>query len=319
MSDCNDLFDEYLNRIKVSPTLDGRLLTSKETIKEKINKYFDDEDMNQPWYCTQGSFKLKTHIRPLNNDVDVDYGIYLNNLDSNPQNWKTPRETHDWVLAALKAHAQSVKNKNNCVRVNYAPVNGDQYHVDIPIYVIHENIAYLASQNEGWIESDPKTFWLWFYAQIKENKDQIRKIIRILKGWRDYQDTINIVKLPSSIFLTVVIVQNFYESEDTEECLIKTIKNIYKNLSNKFELMNPASVVDTENLADKLSPTEKTNFLSAIKIFIESGTKAIEEDSKEKASEIWIELFGDRFPKFTEKKQTITSAPSILKDDARFA
>ena len=49
-------------------------------------------------------------------------------------------------------------DKNTCVRVTYV----NDYHIDLPVYIIKDDVVYLAHKKNEWIVSDSKAFTVGF-------------------------------------------------------------------------------------------------------------------------------------------------------------
>lgn len=115
-----------------------------------------------------------------------------------------------------------VTDKPSCVRVEI----DDDAHIDLALYAIpddefeellekaatsmqfdtrmlDENVSFaeqiyprlptdqimLAHREEGWKPSDPRKLEDWFQSAINEHGQQLRRVCRYLKGWRDYNWT----------------------------------------------------------------------------------------------------------------------------------
>lgn len=184
MLDFNKEFCEFNQRIKLTTVRKDKIKASRDAIREKIRNYFGTElKENKPYFYSQGSFTTNTALNPIDdNEVDADDGVYLNHVDIDKE-WPLPSSMHKVIIKALEGHTNDgCKSKTNCVRVVYR----NFYHLDLPIYILKNNKAYLANtKSERWINSDSKEFSEWFYNNRKE--EQNSRIIRYLKAWRDYQ------------------------------------------------------------------------------------------------------------------------------------
>lgn len=127
--------------------------------------------------------------------------------------------------------------------------------------------------------------------------------------------------MPSGLLLTVLVADHYEVRESDDSSFASTITNIHSRISNSFVVLNPMDA--NEILSDRLTSSQKTNFKNLISKLYDSADKALKEDDKKKASEIWQKEFGDRFPvcddSDSEKGALFTSAPAILKNDARSA
>lgn len=309
MANLHESFIEFNNDvIKLSSTSKSQLRTSRDAVREDIEKYFKDNRPNHTVrFKGQGSFVMNTTILPISNEYDVDDGVYIfGKKEDRPE----PQTAHNWIYEAVKDRTgQDTIDKNTCVRVQYAK----RYHIDLPIYyktvtsedeftLDSDETPLLAHKSKGWIPSDPYAFKIWFDNETK-GKLQIKRIVRYLKAWTDYKrDANGKLNLPSGLVLTILACNNFYANERDDISLLETLKNIQKTIDDRksiyatYVCFRP-TIDNKENLLDKhSSPTAKNNFLDALDSFINSASQAIEMKSKKDACAKWQKHLGDRFP-----------------------
>lgn len=312
MANMNELFLKFDEKIKLTTAKSNNLKTSRDALRTDIKQWFEDNDKKQPNFCWQGSFAMKTTINPIGiNDYDMDDGVYLNGYSSEQDTWPATSTVHKWIKDATDDRTeQDTIDKNTCVRVVYA----DHYHIDLPIYIMKDEIPYLAHKTNGWIESDPKAFKDWFLEKISNNGEQLRRLVRYLKGWKDYND------LPlKGIELTILASENFDSFENRDDKSLKnTVSNIITKLEEDYVCNKP--VIPNENLFEGHSETRKNEVIDAFKNLKNILEEVFVEQDEECASQKLIALFGSRFPK-DEKSQAAnyqkTSAPGVLKHDGR--
>ena len=77
----------------------------------------------------------------------MDDGVYLQGYDDVDQDdWPTPSTVHKWVKDAVEDRTKlSPIDKDTCIRVCYSA----GYHIDLPIYIVKDDVAYLATKKEG--------------------------------------------------------------------------------------------------------------------------------------------------------------------------
>lgn len=318
MANCNDLFLEFYERIKLPPSKKEDLKRGRDALRSKIKKYFKEEmKCASPKFWIQGSYAMATVVNPLDGEYDIDDGVYLQNLDRDKSKWPPTSTVHNWICNAVKGHtAKDPVDKRTCVRVIYKG-----YHVDLPIYGENTNIYYLAEKGDnGWNEGNPRALTEWFKKQVETRGEQVRRIVRYLKAWADFKQKNN-GKMPSGLLLTVLVVYNYDKQERDDACFGGTVRNISTNVGSNFVVYNP--VDPKEDLASHLTNSQKQTFKDLLSKLLVSSGKALKEDSKKTASETWQKEFGDRFPLGDDpgkkKDFLITSAPALLKNDARSA
>jgi hypothetical protein len=323
MSDCNDLFDKYHDAVKLTTTKRDDLKTSRDAVRVKVRNYFKDTlKANVPKFHGQGSYMMRTTVNPLSGEFDIDDGVYLQNLSTDRSKWEAPEKVHGWIVAATDGHTNEKPiDKNRCVRVRYAK----KYHIDLPIYCMDSDTPYLAEKgSEGWHISDPKALIVWFNTTIKSHGDQLKRIIRYLKAWADFQEQNGTEKMPSGVTLTVLACNNFEFSVDRDDAsLVGTARKIVSALELSKTIMRPVNPYD--DLAKDLTLEQMDNFIQKLKTLRDEGGQAIKETDKSKAAKKWIKLLGDRFPNHEPSeddktsKAIKTSGPAILGNAERSA
>lgn len=303
-------FIKFNDTIKLSSYKSDNLKISRDALRKDIRNWFSEKNKNQPKFCWQGSFAMKTTVNPISDDYDLDDGVYLQGYSNDENEWPTTTSVHNWVKTATDERTSvDSTDKNTCVRVNYV----DGYHIDLPIYIMKDEEAYLAHKSNGWIISDPKAFTDWFIDKVNENNEQLRRLVRYLKAWKDYKD----VPL-KSIEITILVAENFdgYDSRD-DKALLGTIEKIFNALEENFSCVKP--VAPGEDLFDGISDTKKNKIISSLTTLKNDLSSAISEENDETATEILQNLFGIRFPKIenSSKSYVVTSSPGVLKHDGR--
>jgi len=295
-------FKEYHRVVKLSSSKkkdligDGTKKGSRDALRSKIKKNFRDNDRKQPKFYMQGSFSMTTTINPISAEYDLDDGVYLQNIDtSKPMNeWEKPEKVHKWIVDAVNGHtSKDPTDKNLCVRVHYA---NEKKHIDLPIYVTKDDTYYLAVKNSGWIESNPKEISDWFADEVKSKGEQYRRIVRYLKGWKDFREDENSsLKLFGGFQLTVLASYHFIEDLDSdEESFFKTVQEINNNLwKYRAEIPHPKN---NKNIIDHYTDRRKEIFQDEFKAMFEKTKKAYNEDKCEEKGKKWKKVFGDRFP-----------------------
>lgn len=322
MSDCHDLFTDFHKKIYLSSDKKDSLRTSRNALRTKIKKYFKETlELTEPKFYGQGSYMMNTTIKPIDEEYDIDDGIYLQHLKGvDEEEWVTPSTVHTWIVKAVEGHTSTeIVDKNTCVRVTYKA----NYHIDFPIYVMNEEHPKLAHKSKGWIDSDPKLLTEWFNKEVAEKGSQLKRVVRYFKAWKDNKN--GDPKLPSGMILTILAANHYVEDDKDDASFAATLKEIYNSLSDAFILSRP--VFPNEELIADWSETKQNNFLNKLENVIKKATQALEENDKVKASAKWIDVFGDRFPEYQppEKEDGVSNeartfaSPSILGNHGRSA
>lgn len=314
MASLHQQYNRFNTQISLNKDKKASLITSRNSLKEKIKKYFKEEksDELQPKFWEQGSFAMNTTVNPIpvkdEDDktllkYDLDLGIYFieNEDEDNRKNIDT---WHNWVFNAVENHTNTAPpvRKNTCVRVIF----NDGHHIDLPIYYVNDDKIELAHKNKGWIESDPKEFAEWFTNKAKENQ-QLRRIVRYLKAWKNYREIKNSnLRFPSGFALTILAVNNFSPNDRDDIALKETIEKIKETLDFNFECLRPTTP-EGEDVFSNFSETRKNDFLNAIDCLLKDCQNALDEKNFKTASKYLRKHFGDRFPEGKDENEEAKS------------
>ncbi len=309
----HNLFLNFDSKIQLNDSKISKLKSNRKALRIKVSNYFKDNNWDTPNFYSQGSFPLNTNLNPIikrtddgdvKEEYDLDDGVYFicPELDR-----KEPATYHDRIKKAVEGHAESVIDKNTCVRVVYA----DGHHIDLPSYWLESegNIPQLAHKSKGYIDSDPKAFKEWVDAQISnDNSDgQLRRIIRYLKAWKNYRENQNSsLKLPSGFILTILACRNFSNNARDDLAFKNTVESIKNELDLSFACYRP-TVPTNEELLGSYS---KDSTLEELRKLVSNAQGAIDSDCEKEASEYWRKTFGDRFPLGKENNETSTQLGS---------
>lgn len=302
-------FKKFEENISVPKSKEDKLKSGRDSIRRKIKSEFKDRDRSEPKFHMQGSFAMRTMIKEVESKYDIDDGVYIQgHEDNNQEEWPEPSTVHKWIYDAVE-NQTSIKpiSKNTCIRVDYK----EDYHIDLPIYILTEDKAYLAHKSKGWTYSDPKKFTEWFRDKNKDTDNQLRRVIKYLKQWRNHKN----IDL-KGIEITILAGDNFAEVEDNDlKSLAGTVADINMKLNNNFVCYRPVEPT-YEDLFKDISNTRKNSILNGFNSLYTKLDDAINKDSEKEVSEIMIDIFGNKFPLAQDKEENkVTEAPFIVKRD----
>ena len=319
MANCNEHFEEYNEKIRLTKSRKDSLITSRDDLRKKVEKWFEENkpDEEQPTFKGQGSMSTNTIINPIPRKVkegdeektklyyDVDDGIYFEgNKDEDDR--PTPATYHSWICQAVDGHTNTPPiDKNTCVRTVFS----DGHHIDQPIYYKQSDTPELAHKKDGYIESDPEEFTNWFNDEADEHT-QLRKLVRYGKGWCDNRKFKNSSKkMPSGLVMTILITENpVYRNDRDDIALKETLVSIQDTLNKKFACYRPTTPKGENLLADY---TQKEYFMNCLANFIDDAKKALKEKNFRKATELWRKHLSDRFPLGEDKDDTSNTSAGL--------
>lgn len=257
----------------------------------------------------QGSYKSGTLIKPirLGEEYDVDLGLYFEWEANDDQAEPTPAQLRDWVqreLLAYQAQHPELKKvsqppKERCSRAIYA----QRFHIDTPTYHLDPETdeRRLATLSGKWESSDPKRLYMWFKQIVSEgDRDQLRRLIRYLKGWAAVAFDGAEDARPSSIVLTVLVANIFrgmwlerLGGMDDDDALIAVIKAMHDQLSESRDVWNPVDDRESLNRIPKEAWPSFMTRLNALRDCAENAEAAQDEFA---AAIAWSEAFSFLMP-----------------------
>jgi hypothetical protein len=310
MADLHPEFTTFHGKIKLSKSKKESLKKSRDANRERVKKHFREKlELAVPKFHGQGSYMMGTTVNPIDGEFDLDDGVYLQHLDkTNDKDWPTPATIHRWLVDATSGSTNEKPiDKNTCVRVRYA----GQYHLDLPAYAELNDVYYLAIKGEQrWYESDPKALTVWFVDKVKSEGEQLRRLVRYLKAWADFQKGRK-GKMVNGLILTVLASDYYVTSERDDVALAETAKAISENVETFFTVYNP--VDSKEKLTDRLTDVQKKRFQNAISALATDAADAITNDDASEAADLWRRQFGDRFPRIEKEKDKNQKGKGIAK------
>lgn len=169
-------------------------------------------------HFNQGSFAMKTGIKPVDRDFDIDVGLRFDI----PKSKYDPVEVKCWVHDAVDGHTKKVELRRSCVTVFYQEKGEDRYHVDLAIYAGAGGKDYLAKgkstsppEQRSWEESDPQGLIDAVATRFTgQDAEQFRRAIRALKRWKDERFSKDGHAAPKGIALTIAAYRWFQVSKE---------------------------------------------------------------------------------------------------------
>lgn len=126
---------------------------------------------------------------------------------------------------------------------------------------LREDQIMLAHRKDGWKPSDPRQLEEWFRAALARHDEQLRRVCRYLKGWRDHQWAESRLSSIALMVCTVAVydeqVGMFDQSRD-DLALRAVAEQLPVLLSN--EIGNP--VVEGQRLDEGWSPESRAEFVA---------------------------------------------------------
>ena len=253
----------------------------------------------------QGSYKFGTQVRPARkgDEFDIDLGVFFQWKGEPEEGDHEPDELKDMVQRSLESYSDDgvievvSPPRSRCSRIRY---EGD-FHIDVPSYHLDpdRDARMLATEDDGWEDSDPKALFLWFRDRFDDHRRaKARRQIRYVKRWATlkYRDSDG---RPSSTLLTVLVAEALDELSDDDlasddDALLAVLEVVLDRLEGDREVHNPAN--DDEVLSDRLNDDELDEFTDELRRFRDTAQGALDCENIVAAADKWSEAFEHFFP-----------------------
>jgi hypothetical protein len=300
--------------------------------------------VTEPRFFTQGSWAYKTINEPAQypQQADLDDGAYLplsflTELHKPSFASKIYFEAVEKVLRPLVASYgwKLITDKPTCIRIEV----DNESHIDIPLYAIPDkefetltkaaaaryktldvalreserdawtalpkNLVLLAHREEDWKVSDPRLIKDWFLRQVDLKGEQLRRVVRYLKAYRDQQWNTG---GPSSILLMVAAESVFEKRERRDDLALLDVVRKIPYLLRKG-IYNPTE--QSESLTDRLEPQDLDQIANKFEEFCKYLSGCIQATDKEQACNWMCSQFGTRFPFSPDRVQLVSAVETI--------
>ncbi|MDR0167034.1 nucleotidyltransferase domain-containing protein [Bacillus paranthracis] len=333
-------FSKFHEDIKLKNTEENAILKSKREII--IKKLREKISVDAPSFTitNQGSYAMKTGVKPLDGDYDIDVALLF---EMSKDQFK-PVEAKKWVYDALVGHTKEVKVKVPCVTVTYQKDEEPVFHVDLTVYanVNSDNETYIAKgkinsleQNKYWEMSNPKRLINEIENRFTsgDERDQFRRIIRYLKRWKDIHFKEKGSGKPSGIVFTACAMQYmtlYIKDAFTGEkaindlqALISLLEKILNNFTLNFNINTNQNeerlkislpVPPGNDLLEKMTNIQMSNFKAKLESLLDVLKEVNTEPDIIEATKLLNSVFGDSFPVATNEETAVAKRLAIATD-----
>jgi hypothetical protein len=281
------------------------------------------------WFRDQGSYGMKTGIKPLpgGSGYDIDQGLYFaTSVDGIYA--KSPLKLKERVLEALNGLTTNMRIRRPCVTVYYKE-NGEEeaFHVDIAVYSAASSNSdakdYLAvaragasAEEQEWKVSDPAGLKEELFRRFEDDtlgRWQFRRMMRYLKRWKDFNFASTGNGAPRGIGLTINTHHGFEPAYSDRVARVANDLEALRSLVNymlgqfrtqwrekKQELghcmVAKLPVEPWSDVYENMTLVQMTTFESKLKDLKAALDYAANEVEPDKACERLRKVFGDNFP-----------------------
>lgn len=324
MADIQKYFVRFDDAIRYERDDEMQTLSDKrERVLRRLSEGFARqrrEGKRIPSYShfNQGSYAMKTGIKPVTRDFDIDVGL---RFDIGKGDYD-PVEVKRWVYDAVNGHTKKVELRRSCVTVFYQEQGEDLYHVDLAIYAGSGSWAdsrdYLAkgkvnstADQRRWEPSDPQGLINAVASRFSgQDAEQFRRVIRALKRWKDERFSKDGHAAPKGIALTIAAYHWFqvsrkatsYWGGSTEYDDLGALRGLVTEMLSRFQptyqprLQVTLPVSPSSDLCAMMSDGQMRDFKDRLQVLHDALAAAQATSDTNAACKELRKQFGDDFP-----------------------
>lgn len=297
MANLSDEFEIFLERITPPACAQTALELARNAIRERIRTYFRQTlNARVPKFWSQGAFAVDTTVNPIEGEHHIEDGVYLQNLDKqNMANWPSGDVVHGWIADAVQGRAvPSQAGSPEIVRIRSAK----QYCLDLHCYAdLYGSYFRAIKGSAAWSGLRPLAATGWFRSYVHQRGDQLRRIVRYLIAWAEYQSKSRGL-MPDRLILTVLATYNFQRDNRDDQSFARTLMSIANYVHSIVYILNPVNI--REELSARLTEAQKASFQEAVEDAANMANAALIIDNAHRASKLWRRQLGNRFPQVQE-------------------
>lgn len=352
MANVQKYFTHFNKVIRLGHFEENETLREKrDIIRDKLTKrlpeVFENEGEPCPkfYFRNQGSYEMGTGVRPLENDYDIDQGLYF---DVSIEQYPNPVTLKQRVHSALDGHTDNVCIRRSCVTAFYHQDGESIFHVDIAVYSdgacstdgksrIAKGKENSEEQYRVWDVSNPQALIDKILGRFTDENDrhQFRRVVRYLKRWKDVNFSSDGNGAPIGIGLTAAA---YYYIENSYIDIVSRIPNdlaalrsVVGQMTGRFtpvpdstEYPTPKRIaVDLpvepwNDLFEKMTLNQMSIFEQKLNALQDILDDAINEIDPVKACELLKKAFGEDFP-IPPKDETAKRHPPAISSSSNSA
>ncbi|WP_422884565.1 nucleotidyltransferase domain-containing protein [Nannocystis pusilla] len=295
----------------------------RDAVLDRIRERLDGPSFS---HFNQGSYELRTGVKPVDGDYDIDVGLRFN---TTKEEWPDPVALKQRVVDALSGY--KVELRRPCVTVYYQRRNEALYHVDLNVYVPAgtDGMFHLAVGKVGdagklkeWRYTDPLALSKAIDAKFTDDdREQCRRAIRCLKRWKDLKFSAEGNAAPKGIGLTAAALQWFAPSKERDgvanrvhyddlRALSGLVSTMLANATPRLVVKLPVSPHD--DLFRRMNDEQMRVFRDKLQDLDDGLRRALADADEGSASRTLRRFFGDDFPEVSKSSTVRRAAGAIV-------
>ena len=324
MTKLNSQFEKFLSNIEPDKKMVKYAQSAHEPVREFLE---DDEDFGEYVEDTflYGSYKRHTAVGDIK-DVDI---VVLTNFDTQRED-NTPNKVLRKLKSALARHYKNpemLEYQRRSIRINEPLPEYKEVEMTLDIIPAvptgSDDDPLLVPDRElkKWILSNPKAH-LAYTSELNnpDNSDgQFVPLVKIMKWWWKYQCELRQPDVerpkPKGFWIEALTGENYDSNQnDWVDHFIVTLENIsekYSDVTEVPELQDPG--LPEETIKTSMTFDEFQVFMEAVNESLQQAKFALSDMDDLRSSEIYKDIFGDKFPLFDkdENEQKLAEAKAV--------
>ncbi len=305
-----DFLDDVVNLNQARlDRLSGHVQAVTDFLKENLNSFGRVEP--------QGSYGLKTIIRPVKEGQEYDADIQLH---MKYEEDKEPKAYIQELYDCFRGHGtykEKVHRKTRCVYLDYA---GD-FHLDVvPCVTKPDGSKWVCNRETNELErTDGTGYRDWFNEKTSITHGNLKRVTRLLKFLRDHKGNFT----AKSILLTTLIGKTVCGENDGDN--FKNVPDALKTVSNRINdflqdnetmptIENP--VLPEEDFNRHWDQTKYENFREKFDVYNKRINEAYDAKEHNDSVDKWRALFGDEFGEKRDEDDDKSSGNSAKRSGA---
>ncbi len=302
-------FTEFLSDIEPSTTTKSNASSAHTALRDFLK---DDEDFKNYHVSTflSGSYKRDTAIRPqkMENETErPDIDIIVETTHTRED---APKEVINLLYNTLSKKYTNLRRQDRSVGIETSKAD-----MDVVPVIKHDGIYFIPDRKLGiWLPTNPPGHTTWTIETNKTAGKRFKPLVKLMKWWRREKPTTD--KKPKGFVMECFTASCMdYVETYYGELFVQTLEAIVKKYEWYIPLQRVPSLPDpgiqSNSVTNGMTVDAFIDFYNKTKEYAELGRKALNETDPEKATKLWKDIFGDRFPKTEGTNSNSLLAPAV--------
>lgn len=299
-------FDDFLKDIEPSPSTKSDASSAHTALRDFLK---DDEDFKEYHEDTflSGSYKRDTAIRPQKREDETERPDVDIIVETTHTREDAPEDVIDLLYNTLEKKYTEIRRQDRSVGIESSKAD-----MDVVPVIKHDGIYFIPDRKlEIWVPTNPPGHTTWTTQTNKTAGKRFKRLVKLTKWWRREHPTSDDKKPKGFVIECFVAYCMDYVETYYGELFVQTLEAIVEKYEWYIPLRRVPSLPDpgiqSNSVTNGMTADAFIDFYNKAKEHAELGRKALNETDPEKATELWQDIFGDRF-----RETAGTKAESLL-------